>query len=387
MAQVSQNIKEFIKAEASRLGFDLVGFTDPSPPASFTVYQNWLAQGLHGEMTYLSRPDAVARRADPRLILPGVKSIIVAAMRYPRPEDAPQAAAQPSGKIAAYAWGEDYHNIIPSRLSELVVSLQQNHGLSFEWKIYTDSGPVLERDLAQRAGLGWIGKNTCLIHPRMGSYFLLGELFITLAIEPDPPFSLDLCGTCQRCIQACPTRCILPNRTLDARRCISYLTIENKGGIPIELRPALDQWVFGCDICQQVCPWNIRFASPQHDPAFSARDNTARPVLTQEICLSSAQFKQKFKQSSIQRAKRRGYLRNIAVALGNLGDEKNLPELADCLKKESEPLARAHAAWAIGQIGNQQAWIVLQDALLSETNPQVIEEIRLALSRFPADTG
>jgi epoxyqueuosine reductase len=387
MPEDARNIKDVIKAEAFRLGFDLVGITDPSPPASLAVYQKWLEGGLHGQMTYLSRPDAIARRADPNLILPGVKSIIVVAMRYPRPEDAPQAAAQPSGKIAAYAWGEDYHNIIPSRLSELVVFLQQQYRLSFERKIYTDSGPVLERDLAQRAGLGWIGKNTCLIHPRMGSYFLLGELFITLAVEPDPPFSLDLCGSCRRCIEACPTGCILPDRTLDARRCISYLTIENKVSIPIELRPALEQWVFGCDICQQVCPWNIRFASPQHDPAFSAKDNTARPVLTQEIYLSPARFKQKFNQSPIQRAKRRGYLRNIAVAIGNLADEKNLSALADCLKNEDEPLVRAHIAWAIGQIGSQQARIVLEDALLSETDPQVIEEIRLALSQFSKEKG
>lgn len=387
MPEDARNIKDIIKAEAFRLGFDLVGITDASPPASLAIYKNWLERGLHGQMTYLSRPEAIARRADPNLILPGVKSIIVVAMRYPRPDDAPQAAAQPSGKIAAYAWGKDYHNIIPVRLNELVVSLQQKYRLSFEWKIYTDSGPVLERDLAQRAGLGWIGKNSCLIVPHRGSYFLLGELFTTLYIEPDPPFSLDLCGTCRRCIEACPTGCILPDRTLDARRCISYLTIENKGGIPIELRPALEQWVFGCDICQQVCPWNIRFASPQHDPAFSVKDNTARPVLTQEIYLSPAQFKQKFNQSPIQRAKRRGYLRNIAVALGNLADEKNLPALADCLKNEDEPLVRAHAAWAIGQIGSQQARSVLQEALISETEPQVVEEIRLALCQFSKEKG
>ncbi|MCX7976587.1 MAG: tRNA epoxyqueuosine(34) reductase QueG [Bellilinea sp.] len=380
MVENTSSLKDFIKAEANRLGFDLVGFTDPSPPDSFSIYQKWLEEGLHSGMAYLSRPDAVARRADPSLILPGVKSIVVVAMRYPRPEDARHPVSEPAGKVAAYAWGEDYHHIIPIQLGRLVAAIQQKIDIPFDWKIYTDSGPVLERDLAQRAGLGWIGKNSCLIHPRMGSYFLLGELFLTLDLEPDPPFTADHCGSCRRCIEACPTQCILPNRTLDAGRCISYLTIENKGEIPSDLRAVLDQWVFGCDICQQVCPWNIRFAAPRHSPIFIERKEIARPILKQEIHLSSTEFKQKFNRSPILRAKRRGYLRNIAVALGNLGDKTALPDLIFCLQNESEPLVRAHAAWAIGEIGGQQARNALVNALSSETDPQVIEEIRLALN-------
>ncbi len=376
------NLKETIKAEAHRLGFELVGFTDPSPPTSFAVYQKWLDQGLHAEMNYLSRPDAVARRADPSLILPGVKTIIVVGVRYPRPEDAPSYDSQPQGRVAAYAWGEDYHHFIPARLKELVIRLQQKISQPFGWKILTDSGPVLERDLAQRAGLGWIGKNTCLIHPRWGSYFLLGELFLTLHLEPDPPFTTDHCGSCRRCIEACPTQCILPNRTLDAKRCISYLTIENKGMIPGELRPAIENWVFGCDVCQQVCPWNIRFASPNHDSAFSQKKEIARPTLTRELLLSPAEFKQKFSRSPVLRAKRRGYLRNVAVAFGNSLDERSLPALITCLKSEEEPLIRAHVAWAIGKIGGLRAKRVLQKALENETDPQVLEEISSALQRL-----
>ncbi len=381
----SPALKEFIKAEAHRLGFDLVGITDPSPPDSFPIYQKWLDRGLHGDMTYLSRPDAIARRANPSLILPGVKSIVMVGIRYPRPEDAPVIESELHGKVAAYAWGEDYHNIIPARLKTLVAALQTRIDFPFEWKILTDSGPVLERDLAQRAGLGWIGKNTCLIHPRMGSYFLLGELFLTLDLEPDSPFTTDHCGSCRRCIEACPTHCILPDRTLDAKRCISYLTIENKGGIPTDLRATLDNWVFGCDICQQVCPWNIRFASSHHDPLFSPKDNTARPHLTREILLSPTEFKQKFNQSPLQRVKRRGYLRNIAVALGNSTSEQSLAALLICLKNEPEPLIRAHAAWAIGKNGGARARTALQEALQSESDPDVIKEIRSALQFITND--
>jgi epoxyqueuosine reductase len=210
---------------------------------------------------------------------------------------------------------------------------------------YTDTGPILERDLAQRAGLGWIGKNTCLIHPQHGSYFLLSEILLDLELEPDPPFVSDHCGTCTRCIEACPTDCILPDRTIDATRCISYLTIELKDDIPLELRDKLGDWVFGCDICQQVCPWN-RFAG-EADPAFDSK--TPPRSLTEELTLTPQAFNQRFKRTPVKRAKRRGYLRNVAVALGNTGDMHALPVLQNVLNDE-EPLIREHAQWAIQQI-------------------------------------
>jgi epoxyqueuosine reductase len=212
-------------------------------------------------------------------------------------------------------------------------------------RCYTDTGPILERDLAQRAGIGWIGKNTCLIHPGHGSYFLLSEIFLDLELEPDSPFVTDHCGTCTRCIEACPTDCILEDRTIDATRCISYLTIELKEDVPVELREKVDSWVFGCDVCQMVCPWN-RFAG-EGDPAFERERPAAS--LTEDLTLTPQAFNRRFKASPVKRAKRRGYLRNVAVALGNTGDMYALPVLQNALNDE-ERLVREHAKWAIEKI-------------------------------------
>ena len=251
--------------------------------------------------------------------------------------------------IASYARGADYHDILPARMEELVQFIEEQVGGPIKNRYYTDTGPILERDLAQRAGIGWIGKNTCLINPKQGSYFLLSEILLDLALEPDPPFVTDHCGTCTRCITACPTDCILPNRTIDATRCISYLTIELKDDIPTELREKIGDWVFGCDICQMVCPWN-QFAA-EGDSAF---DDTRSPhSLTEELTLTPQAFNQRFKRTPLQRAKRRGYLRNVAVALGNTADMHALPVLQNALNDE-EPMIREHAQWAINQINNRK---------------------------------
>jgi epoxyqueuosine reductase len=257
--------------------------------------------------------------------------------------------------------------------------IEKEAGRTISQKAYTDTGPILERDFAQQAGLGWIGKNTCLIHPRFGSYFLLAEVFLELELEPDEPVMHDYCGSCQRCIEACPTGCILPDRTLDATHCISYQTIENKGSIPDELRPLMGDWIFGCDICQQVCPWNLRFGSRRGDPELSAREGVPQPDLRAEIHITPEQFNRKFRESPIQRPRRRGYLRNVAVALGNLADPATLPDLAEALLQEPEPLVRGHAAWAIGQIDTPSARDTLQMAMRNETDGQVLSEIRSAL--------
>jgi epoxyqueuosine reductase len=233
----------------------------------------------------------------------------------------------------------------------------------------------LERDLAQRAGLGWIGKNTCLINPAQGSYILLAEILMGIDLEPDPPFTADRCGTCTRCIDACPTACILPDRTIDAASCISYLTIELKNLIPAELRPQMKNWIFGCDICQQVCPWNQRFATSTSDQVFVRRPDVAYSDLMAELLLSPQEFNRKFKGNPIKRAKRRGYLRNVAVALGNLKSHAAVRPLVNTLLNESEPLVRGHAAWALGQIGGELAWQALNEAEGREEDPYVLEEI------------
>jgi epoxyqueuosine reductase len=297
-------------------------------------------------MHYLADERARMRRADPRLILHECKSILVLAVPYPNPETAEAPKTSPStGRIAAYAWGDDYHDTLPKKLQELATFIEEQVGHPVSRRTYTDTGPLLERELAQRAGLGWIGKNTNLINPKGGSYYLLAEILLDLALEPDQPFTSDHCGTCTRCIQACPTNCILPNRTIDARRCISYLTIELKNDIPEELRSKLGTWIFGCDLCQIVCPWN-RFSTRDVDASFTPRDALPTPNLVQELSLSAEDFNRKFKGSPVKRAKRRGYQRNVAVALGNTENPTSIPALEDALN-DPEPVVQRHAAWAL----------------------------------------
>jgi epoxyqueuosine reductase len=337
-----------VKAEAHRLGFELAGVTTPEPPPHLQTYDKWLEAGRNASMAYLAGPRARARRADPRLILPECKSILVLGIRYDAPSPSPEGPGV-RGRVASYAWGDDYHLVLPPRLRSIVTFLEQQVGHPVANRYYTDTGPVLERDLAQRAGLGWTGKNTCLINPRHGSYFLLAEILLGIELEPDQPLLTDHCGTCTRCIDACPTDCILPDRTLDAGRCISYLTIENKDEIPAELRRLTGEWVFGCDICQAVCPWNLRFAGQTGDPALAAREGIPLPVLREELKLTPPEFSRKFRGSPVKRAKRRGYLRNVAVALGNHGGPQDLPAL-EMLLHEDDSLVREHAARAIEQV-------------------------------------
>ena len=352
------DLKNKIKTKAHQLGFSLAGVTLPEPPPHYFTFENWLEQGHHGSMDYLANDRSRSRRSNPREILPECKSILVLATPYTPNRwssgeanhevlvegDLDKAEAQ----IAAYAQGADYHDILPARMKELVHFIEEKVRGPVKNRYYTDTGPILERDLAQRAGIGWIGKNTLLINPKVGSYFFISEILLDLELEPDPPFVTDHCGTCTRCIQACPTACILPNRTLDATRCISYLTIELKNDIPIGLRDKIGNWIFGCDICQMVCPWN-RFA-PEGDPAFEPSRLSQK--LTEELALTPRAFNQRFKGSPIKRTKRRGYLRNITVALGNTGNMHHLPVLQNALNHD-EPMVRDHADWAINKITNR----------------------------------
>lgn len=344
--ELALQIKEF----ARQLGFQLAGFTTPALPPHFNAYQRWLDENLHAGMAYLARPDAIVKRGDPRKILPECESILVLGIPYTPPGQLAPPDSLLAGRVAAYAWGEDYHDSLPPRLQLIVDFIEEKMGRSIPNRYYTDTGPLLERDLAQRAGLGWIGKNTCLISPGHGSYFLLAEILLGLALPPDVPIQTDHCGSCTRCIEACPTSCIRPDRTLDAGRCISYLTIENKESIPEDLRLQVQNWVFGCDICQMVCPWNIRFAPYQQaDSAFSPRPGIPYPDLAEACQLTPEDFNTRFKNSPLKRAKRRGYLRNVLTVLGGSHHPGAIPAVKTA-SREEDSLIREHAEWALRQL-------------------------------------
>ena len=373
---VYTGISDAVKARASELGFDLVGIAPAHPPPHGHFYLQWLSAGYAGSMDYLSRDDAVRRRLDPREALPGARSIVVVALNYYNGGDGPVSdPARPV--IARYARGTDYHLVFEEKLAELAAFLESSASSDAATKTYVDYGPVLERDHAQRAGLGWIGKNTVLINPSLGSYLFLGEIITDLELEPDDPFVPDHCGTCERCIVACPTDAIRGPRELDARRCISYLTIELRGPIPLELRPLVGNRVFGCDICQEVCPWND-LVPETREPRFRPRDDVTGPELIELMSLNDAEFRSRYADTPLERARRSGFLRNVAVALGNWGNRAAVPALTSGLADE-EPLVRGHAAWALGRIDDRRAGEALVGRLGLEEDGWVREEIEAAL--------
>ena len=330
-------LKAALLAQAGSLGFDLCRVAPAQVPPHAEAFREWIADGRHGDMAWLARN--ADRRTDPALVLPGVRSVLMLATNYWQPAPtAPQ-----SGKIARYAWGDDYHDIMEPKLYQLDAWLQQHGGAQRQ---YVDTGPVLERDLAALAGLGWQGKSTMLIHPRAGTFFFLASVFTTLELPPDEPMR-DHCGTCTRCITACPTGAITAPQQLDARLCVSYLTIENKGSIPLALRPLLGDRIYGCDDCLDACPWN-RFATASRETRFAARDFLTTP-LRDFLALDADAFRALFQKSPIKRIKRRGFLRNVCVALGNVGTRADLPALQRAAA-DPEPLIAEHAAWAITQI-------------------------------------
>jgi epoxyqueuosine reductase len=365
-----------IKRRALELGFDLVGIAPAERPAHADFYLDWLSRGYAGAMTYLSRADAVERRLDPSAALPGARSIIAVAINYYNADLGPLNDAA-RFEIARYARGTDYHTVFEEKLQQLAESLRELCGDGTRTRSYVDYGPVLERDHAQRAGLGWIGKNTVLINPTIGSYLLLGEILTDAELEPDEPFLPDHCGTCERCIEACLTGAIVAPRELDARLCISYLTIELRGPIPRELRPLIGNRIFGCDICQEVCPWN-REAPATREPRFQPRDDLTGPDLIRLGSLSEAEFGDRYSDTALERARRRSFLRNVAVALGNWGDPAAVPALVRSLN-DDEPLVRGHAAWALGRVATPEACSALRERLQIEDDDGVGEEIQLAL--------
>lgn len=350
------NAREELKAQIDRkareLGFDACRFTHAAPPASAEHLQRWLGTGRQGEMAYLARN--AHKRVAPAEVLPGVRSLIVLAVSYGGGGAEPDAPAptvngstNPRGCVARYARHDDYHDVLAAPLKALSSYVNELGGPGTRSLWYVDTGPILERDFAQRAGLGFVGKHTNLISRQWGNWILLSEILTTLELEPDPP-EKNRCGSCTRCLAACPTGAITAPFELDARRCISYLTIELKGSIPVELRPAIGNRIFGCDDCLEVCPWN-RFARAGRLMQSRARRELDTPALLSWLALDEAGFKREFAGTSLLRSKRRGLLRNVCVALGNAGDVRALPALRRAAS-EQEPLIAEHAAWAVERL-------------------------------------
>ncbi len=361
--------EETVAGEARAVGFSRAGCAPlrPLPRAAFLAA--WLAEGRAGDMAYLAR--RTAERLDPQRAFPWARSVISLAYPYrPPPPPADDWRRSLRGRIAAYALGDDYHDRVAALLGRLTARL----GAAFpgaRFRPYVDTGAVLEREWAMRAGIGWIGRNTLVLEREAGSYFFLAELFTDLELDA-VPMPRDHCGTCTRCVAACPTGALEGGYTMDPRRCLAYLTIEHRGPIPAALRPHLGNWIFGCDLCQEACPWN-------GDAVDASGANWLAPHLPSLLALDAAGFRRRFARTAVARAKRRGLLRNVAVALGNSGNPHAVGPLAAALD-DPEPLVRTHAAWALGRLGGRNARHALDVARPREPDPTVATEIDAALA-------
>lgn len=360
---------------AREAGFDLCGFARVATPPHADLVRDWLNAGRAASMHYIAK--GLAKRLDPTLVVPGARTIIGLGVRY-RPPPLPPVdwREQLRGRIAAYALGVDYHRTVKRRLKELAARLIVLFPAA-EMRPYVDTGPVLEREWAAAGGVGWFGKNTNILHQENGSWFFLGELITTLEIEPDEPIS-DHCGTCVRCLDLCPTRALEPGYVLDARKCISYWTIEHRGPIPLDLRPQIDNWVFGCDVCQEVCPWNEKLARERGTPEV----DELLPSLPELMALDEEGFRARYRGTAVLRTKREGLLRNVAVVLGNSRNPRAVTALAAAVKDDASAVVRSHAAWALGHIGDAAARTALVKAHRSEIDDAVSAEISMALARL-----
>lgn len=338
-----------LKEQARRLGFVLVGIAPAAPADDFDHLREWLRRGFAGTMDYMARHGEARRH--PAAVLPEVRSVVMLGLNY-RPNAPPTSDSVLRGKIARYAAGADYHDVLRAKLDTLLAWVQTEVP-SAQGRGVVDTAPLLERDFARRAGLGWLGKNTMLINITLGSWTLLGALLLDVELPPDAPFEAQHCGTCTRCLDACPTDAFVGPYQLDARRCVSYLTIELRGPVPEELRRGLGEWVFGCDVCQEVCPWN-RKAPPGTEPALAPNVAGLTPDLLEWLALSEDEFRDRFRRTPLWRSKRRGVLRNVALALGNVGDARALPALEHATA-DPEPLIAEAARWALAQIRARQA--------------------------------
>ncbi|MFQ5637820.1 MAG: tRNA epoxyqueuosine(34) reductase QueG [bacterium] len=335
-----------IKRRSQQLGFDLVGVAPVEPVPELSFYKEWLEAGYAGKMEYLKRN--VEKRTHVDQVVPEAKSVIVCAMIYDTDYPYSTETTDPArGWISRYAWGDDYHDIVQKKLFELLDFIKSESLEEVVARVYVDTGPVVDRVYAKYAGIGWYGKNTCIINQQKGSWFFLGEIITSLDLEYDTPVP-DRCGNCRRCIDACPTDAILEPYVLDSRLCISYLTIELRDNIPVALRPFLSNHIYGCDICQDVCPWN-RKAPKTEESALQPRDGLFNPDLNEMAGLTLDGFREKFRKSPVKRSKHPGFLRNVAVAMGNSRDSKFLPVLQE-LADDSDPMVAEHARWAINNI-------------------------------------
>lgn len=376
------DLKSWIRKASERIGFDLSGIAPAVlPDQDKGQYLWWLEQGFHGEMGYMERQ----QRRDIRLLFPEVRSVICAAMVYNAPQPKSIDCPDPTrGWISRYGWGEDYHYVLRERLEQLLAELRLAAGFPFEAKVYADTGPLLERTIARAAGLGWVAKNTCLIHQKVGSLFVVGEILTSLDLEPDEPVP-DRCGTCRRCIDACPTAAIVEPYVLDATRCIAYFTIEARGTIPEEFRPGIGRHVFGCDICQDVCPWNSKALAtllPQFQPRTfeppssasvsagplgcqdgGATAGTFNPTLEWLASLSEEDFNTFFRRSPVKRARYRGMLRNAAIAMGN-SRRRQYRQILQKLAEFPDPIVQEHARWALNRLEPERAETAIPKASL-----------------------
>jgi epoxyqueuosine reductase len=362
-----------LKHEARRLGFDLVGVCPAVQPGRLAGFHQWLQAGYAGEMRYLQeRAEAYEH---PRHVLDGVRSLVMLAMNYRTVQ--PRAGAAGRGRVSRYAWGSDYHDVGHQRLRRLA-DFVQSRVADAQLRGVVDTAPLLEREFAVLAGLGWIGKNSLLLNKQQGSWFLLAALLTDCLLEYDAPHETDHCGTCRACLDACPTGAFVEPYVLDSRRCISYLTIELRGPVPRELRPGIGPWLFGCDVCQEVCPWNHDV--PRCDePGFEPAGEGGMIELGALFELDDDGFRRRFRTTPLWRPKRRGLLRNAALVLGNQRDPAALPALRRGLD-DREPLVRGACAWALGQLERDEARRALEQRLQVETDGEVREEIAAALS-------
>jgi epoxyqueuosine reductase len=378
----AREARRILEEKAQAAGFDLVGVTGAEPLAEGGErLRRWQEAGMAADMGYMHRP--VELLSHPRRLQKSARSVVSLGVSY-YPGEHPE-NLEGGGRVARYAWGEDYHTVIKKRLRELRSELEEALGCKIKARAFTDAVPLLERSAAQHAGLGFFGRNSCLINGNIGSYFFIADLIMDLELEPDEA-GTGTCGRCTRCMASCPTGAIKAPGVVDARLCISYLTIENKGEIPRELRHAVGDWAFGCDVCQEVCPYNKRKAMLSRWPEFSAGSGTGPYLKVTKVLgiRTDEEFEERFGGTPLTRPGRVGLLRNCCVVAGNLKLEEAIPALVSCLREDASPLLRGHAAWALGEIWCKAAVVALEEALEEETDGWCREEIEHALTSSSA---